>query len=192
MQKGVAVLVLFLGVLGVARAQLKEGGIYLSAEAYSKNELSFRQQDGKKYKIRVREFFKLRWVEVFRNDSVYRFYADSIYGFLTEEGLTKRIYKDAVYTLLNPGEQLILYSRCVVAEPKNPQNSTHYYFSKGASADIIPLSKNELHTSFKNEKMFLFYLEVFFHNNTSLISKEINTNQYKLNRVYELSQQQQN
>lgn len=190
MQKGVAVLVLFLGILVAARAQLKEGGIYLSAEAYNKNELSFRQQEGKKYKIRVLEFFKLKRVEVFRNDSVYRFCADSIFGFRTEEGLIKRIYKDAVYTILNPGEQLILYSREVVAEPKNPQNSTRYYFSTSASAGIIPLSKKELHASFKNEQTFLLYVEAFFHNDTSLISKEKNTNQYNLNRVYELSQQQ--
>lgn len=190
MQKGLIVLILFLGVLVVARAQLKDGGIYLSPEAYNKNELSFQQQKGKKYKIRVREFFKLKCVEVFRNDSLYRFSADSIFGFRTEEGVTKRIYKGSVYTLLNPGEQLIVYSRCVVAEPKNTQNSTHYYFSEGASANIIPLSKEELCTSFENEKMFLFYLDAFFQNDRSLLNKEINTNKYKLNRVYELSKQQ--
>lgn len=113
---------------------------------------------------------------------------DSVYGFVGNDGFFKRCASHCIYTILNPGENLLIYkTETYSQDPRNFISTTAFYFSKTPDSDIKPLTLKNVISEFKDNPRFLTFVELHFNSNSSLSEYSEEYNQFKLNRLLQLS-----
>jgi hypothetical protein len=91
------------------------------------------------------------------------------------------------YTLLNPGEKILLY--VVVCSPVSKGNVLlrKYFFSKNASSEIVGLTLDNLKAAFPDNHSFLNVINRQFSTDSELYTYDSFNKCYKLNRIYSAS-----
>lgn len=162
-------------------------GIYLSSTDFTSNNLWFKKGVNKKCKIKMHNLsFKLP-IKITCGDSILQLSKDSVYGYKDAENSSYRFFNKKTYTIMNPGETILLYKLISVVKTKYEEPTYSYYFSKDASSLVLPLNLNNIENTFGSNKMFIDFLEVHFKNDNELLEYDSNHKIYKINRLLELS-----
>ncbi len=164
-------------------------GIYLSVDDFDSSKISFVPVEGKKYKMILHETFYTPIIKIVIGDSTYTFSKDSVFGYRDKENVVHRYYRGHTYSLLNPGEGILLYSRTFLGGYKSSQTIVAYYFSVGASTPPQRLTKWNLKKVFPADASFHELLDLYFRNDADLLGYDSFYKMYKLNRVLQFSQQ---
>ena len=164
-------------------------GIYLSANNFDCNKISFAPVEGKRYKMFLHEVFYKPIVKIASGDSSYTFNKAAVWGYRDRDNIVYRFYKKHVYSLLNPGEVILLYSRTYLGGYRNSQTVVSYYFSTDANAPVELLTKGNLKNSFSADTAFHDLLDIHFRNDIELIGYDSFYKMYKVNHVLQLAQQ---
>lgn len=167
-----------------AACQTPVKGLYKTAHDYLNDSLSF---TGKHTRIRTHELFKKNYIAVTFNDSTYTYLKNAVYGYKDKEGTTFRFFNNAIYTLINPGEQILLYKRTSGTGMKNSPFVDLYFFSKDAGAEVMPLTLANVARTFAANRSFVTLAEICFHNDNDLPAYDLVHHQYRLNRLLELA-----
>jgi len=170
-------------------AQTTSPGIYLTAEDFKNNHLSFTPQQGKKYQLHLNEWFNKKTLNITIGDSTYQFSKEKLYGYCNRDKQICRYYNNSVYQIINPKETILLYSKTPMGGYKNAQTIMHYYFSKDESAEIIPLTKWNLKKVFPNDSVFHEFLDMRFSADQDLIGYDQFAQQTQLNHLFRIAQQ---
>jgi len=173
-------------------AQKINEGIYLSANDFTNNKISFvNNPTNKKYKFHLYEIFNTSSVKIIIDDKTITLNKDSIFGYCDDKNISYRFYKKAVYKIINPAEKILLYSKTSIeGTTKNHHSVTKYFFSETANAPIYSLSKLNLKTVFDKNAYFHELLNVYFESDNELTSYDGANKIYLLNRIFEESKQQ--
>lgn len=100
------------GLYSASIAQYINEGIYLSASDFTKGKISFSNNQSKlKYKLYINEIFHTSFVKIIKGDSIILLKKDSIFGYCDEENNCFRFYNKNAYKIINPQENILLYSR---------------------------------------------------------------------------------
>jgi len=92
-------------------AQNTNEGIYLSSGDFTKGKISYvNNQSNQKYKLYLHTIFNTSKIEVVIGDSDYTFNKNSIFGYRDKDNTCYRFYKNVAYTIINPSEEILLYS----------------------------------------------------------------------------------
>jgi hypothetical protein len=187
--KRVSVIICLSLFLTASFAQSTMQGIYLSAGDFSNNKISFIPVQGKKYNLCLNEFFYKPTIIITIGDSTYTVNKDSVFGYRDNENNVYRFSEKNVYKLMNPKENILLYSRTFLGGYKNSQTVTKYYFSANANATVQPLTKWNLKNDFPNDSAFHELLDMKFNSDNDLSNYDLFYKMYKVNRVFQFSQQ---
>jgi hypothetical protein len=160
-------------------------GLYLTAEDFHIGKLS---HSSKNSKLKLHEIFKKDIIEVRANDSLYTYLKKDIYGYHSNEGIDYRFINEKAYTILNPGETILLYSLLATPTMKGQSPSYHYYFSNDYKSAILPLNLRNIESSFLTNKKFLEFIEIHFSDNSNLLEYDNIHKIYKINRLLNLSE----
>ena len=128
-------------------------------------------------------------VKIIIGDSTHTLNKDEIFGYRDNENMIFRFYEKHIYKLLNPNEKILLYSRTLLGGYKNSATITKYYFSAGANAGILPLTKWDIKNAFSNDSAFRELLDMYFHTDSDLLKYDSFAKMYKLNRVFQFAGQ---
>lgn len=170
----------------VARSQTIKG-VYLNGSDFAKGKIAF-SCDQKKCKIKLREFPYRTKAKIHYGDSSFTLKKDSIFGYKDKSGSCFRFFNKRIYSILNQGESILLYSLTRSnGTPKDPQTFTTYYFSKNSESEIKALSLKNITDSFIEDKAFTYLLEIYFRTDNDLIEFDPIHKKYKLNRLFEIS-----
>ncbi len=178
-----------LSVQTILHAQKTNEGVYLSSDDFHHGKVSHAKEKGKKYKFYLHEAFNSSTIKIIRGDSIIKLNKDSIFGYTDNENISYRFYNRAAYQIINPTEKILLYSQASVGGYKESQTVIKYFFSINANSPLYSLSKWNLKKSFPADPVFHELLDIYFGYDTELLNYDSSYKIYKLNRVYQLSQQ---
>ena len=100
---------------------------------------------------------------------------------------TDRVYNNEKYTIINPGEKIVLYKILVSPSIKGSKPKYDYYFSKDSLSPVIPLSFKELNNAYADNPAFNELLDFYFKDKDDLIRYDTYDKEYKLSKILELS-----
>lgn len=110
--------------------------------------------------------------------------------FITDNrGYTYRTFNNDKLIVLNPHESIILYKATIKSSIKELPHKYNYFFSKDSSSNIIPLSIITIENEFANNKVFQFFIELYFKKDAELLEYDAIHHQYKLNRLLQLAKE---
>jgi hypothetical protein len=170
-------------------AQTKLPGIYLTASDFSRNKLSLSAVDGKKYKLKLNKTFYKPTVKIIIGDSTFTVNKDSVFGYRDADNIIYRFSNKGIYKVINPKEDILLYSRNFLGGYKNSQTVVKYYFSANANSMVQPLTKWNLKNAFPRDSIFHELLDMYFSYDNDLTDYDSFYNLYKINRLFQFSQQ---
>jgi len=114
----------------------------------------------------------------------YKMNARDVYALRSCEGTIVRIYNEGYYTLLNPGETILLYLVVCTPVSKGHVLTRKYYFSKDAASEIEDLTLDNLKAAFRDNLAFDKAVETQFRTDNDLYAYDNSYKCYRLNRVY--------
>lgn len=187
--KRVSVIICLSLFLTASFAQSTTQGIYLSGSDFSNNKASFTPVQGKKYNLHLNEIFYKPLVKIIIGDSTYTVNKDSVFGYRDNENNVYRFSEKNIYKVMNPKENILLYSRTFLGGYKNSQTIVKYYFSANANSAVQLLTKWNLKNAFPTDSAFHELLDMEFSSDNDLLNYDSFYKMYKVNRVFQFSQQ---
>lgn len=178
---------LFLMLVFYAHSQNIKG-IYLSGMDVKNGKLSFTKDKNSTTKIKLHDFFYKPYITVKNRDSTFKILKDLLFGYEDIDNNIYHFYEGKNYRLLNPKEEILLYSyETKTLEIKYTKTVLNYYFSKNYNSPLIPLTIANLMEQYRNNNEFIEYLHLYYKSDTELCEYDYQHNQYKLNQLLQLS-----
>ena len=147
---------------------------------------------GKHTQLKLHALFEKKHLKVKYNDSIFSYLKKDVYGYVDKEGQAYRFFNNKIYPILNPHESILLYKKTMGTGMRNSPIEDHYFFSREAGTEILPLSLENLQLAFADNKAFTYILEIHFKNGDDLAEYDSLHNMYKLNRLLNISQKEKN
>lgn len=158
-------------------------GIYLSANDFIQNKLSYKTLKNKQCLL-VHELVYKNFISIKTHKQKIKLSKDSVFGFQDKYGQLYRFYKKSTYAIINPIDSIVFYSQTKLGGFKHNQPETYYYFSKHVDAPITELSIDNIKREFKNYTLFYDVITLFFKDNESLLTYDTFKQQYLINYLY--------
>lgn len=159
-------------------------GIYVSGSDFNNQKISFKSSPEKKYIIKLNDVFYKSYITIKTGNSKINYSKDSIFGYQDKSNTIYRFYNKRIYTILNPGETILLYKFESVPLTKGAVNVIHYYFSKNAASPVVELTIENLKNTFSSDRSFQDMLDIYFRNNEELIKYDSHNKIYKINYLF--------
>lgn len=189
MKKGSFILLGIILLLSLRNATLaQKTGIYLTYSDFDSARIAFVKKGNLKYKLRVDNLFNESIVKIIIGDSTFKFLKDSIFGYRDDDNVNYRFFNKKTFRILNPKEDILIYSITTVVNPKGNQTAINYYFSVTASSAIYPLTKLNLKRAFTDDSNFHELIDMYFNSDSDLLAYDSFHNQFKINRIYQIKQ----
>jgi len=169
-------------------AQVTIAGIYLSANDFINNKLSFKNNKaGVTYQLCAEEQMNSSYIKIMTGNDIIRLKKDSIFGYRNSKHNSFRFYKKTAYEILNPSEPILIY--CCASSVTMPASypEKNYYFSLNPFSPVYPLTKRNLEIVFNKDDRFKELLKVYFHSDDELTVYDSVHKIYYLNRIYDES-----
>src|ERR1700722_10576675 len=134
-------------------------GIYKTAQDFKENKLSFISNcDSSSAKIKLHHFSSGKYIAVVNTGKKHRFNKDSIFGYHNCKGSDYRFYKsyNSEYQIVE-NKGMVIYSVLAADQSysgKGLKMIYTYFFSKGLSSDIFPLTVANLKKAFAENNTF--------------------------------------
>ena len=166
-------------------AQSTVCGLYLTAEDYHNQKLSFKTGVGGN-SIKFNEFLGSGKIIVVYNGKKQTFYKSAIYGYRSNS-CDYRYFNNVAYKVIDDKDFYLYSSPKMVQQGKWSKSVDSYYFSSTAIADIKPLSIKNLQSAYADNPRFRYLIESHFSTDNSLTAYDSAVNEYKVKYLYEHS-----
>lgn len=169
-------------------AQKDSGGVYLTAEDFQRRKLTYAINcSTEKHKIKLNDFFGKPYITVKHFDTSYKLNKNQIFGYKTCDEQIVRFEGKKELVLLNPNEEILIYTHVVSRPAKGQTNVTNYYFSKDALSPTQSLTIKNVKKAFPDNHAFHMKLDEMFKYNTELAAYDDFHKVYKLNWILKQS-----
>lgn len=168
-------------------AQSDCSGVYLTPKDFLDGKLCRPYFARKQSKPSDNDLLYSKRLVINRDGVIEKLARNNIYAIMCSDGKIIRLFHAGHYTLLDPGEALLLYKVTIYPAAKGDVLRTLYYFSKDASSDIEALTLENLRLAFKANRKFELALDAQFPGNSDLCAYDGILHCYKLSRVYAAS-----
>ncbi len=162
-------------------------GLFLNANDFLRQKLSYEISDSEHFHIRMHESFYKPYVDIKNKRSNFQLSKDSLFGFRDRSGVCYRFYHEVVYTILNPDEKILLYQRSVYGGDRNTPVTYRYYFSMSADDVIRPFEYEDLKSATLDNSVFQLLLEGYRSNISALLLYDDVQDARRINWLYQLS-----
>lgn len=165
----------------------KASGIYITANDFTNNKLSFTRLENKKFKIRLHGIsFKLP-IKIVCGDSILRLKKDSVYGYRDSEGGKHRFFKDEAYAVVKGDSNIVIYKILISGKSKYGEAFYTYFFSRNDRSPIYLLSLRNIEMIYKENRKFCEFVEIHFKSDNELFEYDHLHTTFKINRLLALS-----
>ena len=165
-------------------AQTDSIGVYKTANDFQNKKLSYSAQcNGRKNKIRTHDSFSRPFITVIRNGKRENMKKYDLYGYRDCKGNDYRFFINSEYTIVNT-DKFYLYTQSISESGESSFGGDLYFFSLKPDSRIIPMSKHNLMTAFRDNKKFVSMIDVTFKRREDL---DIPETQNLIIKMYELS-----
>lgn len=167
-------------------AQKDSSGIYKTSDDYTHKKLSYAiNYKTEKHRISDNLLFNSAEIKVKHHGEKYTLQKSEIYGYKSTKGETFRFVDNKEYTILNPGQTLVIYvyKHLSHSAKEAEKYAPLYYFSKDASSAPQSLTKVNLEAAFPNNQTFHESLEAQFKSDGDLYAYDNFHKMYKLNWI---------
>ncbi len=161
-------------------------GIFKTAQDFRSSTYLIKASSPNDFKVYPHRIFNSSKIKVKNGDSTHAFLKSDIYGY-QDDMHTYRFYNKEQYTILNPTESILLYSKIVLAGPKGNIPTEVYFFSKEESSEILPLTIQNLKSVFQSQGEFYDFIELHFKDDKDLLKYDSLRKMYFLNYLYQKS-----
>jgi hypothetical protein len=161
-------------------------GLYLTAEDYHNQKLSFKTTGDDGNSIKFNEFLGSRRIVVDYNGKKQTFYKSAIYGYRSNN-CDYRYFNNIPYKVIDDRDFYLYSSPKMVQQGKWSKSVDSYYFSSTAIADIRPLSIKNLQSAYADNPRFRYLIESHFSTDNALTAYDSAVNEYKVKYLYEHS-----
>ena len=167
-------------------AQKDSSGMYITADDFKNRKLSYAiNYKTEKHKINTYVLFKGNTIRVKHQGITYDLKKSKTYGYRDTKGQEYRFIGEVEYTILNPGEQLLMY---VYQHPAHSGKEADkyppaYYFTIDAAGTPQALTKENLKAAFPDYHKFHDSLDENFKSDKELYAYDSFHKMYKLNWI---------
>jgi hypothetical protein len=168
-----------------ASTQTKSGGYYLTSTDYLAGKICYPHTVKGRSKISDGDLLTGRHLVIDRDGSACHVDQNKVYAVRCSDGTIIRMYEHGCYTLLDPGEAVLLYKVTIYPAGKGDQLRVRYFFSKDAAGGIEDLTLDNLKQVFRENRKFEDALNTQFPNDNDLYAYDKVHKCYKLSRVYD-------
>ena len=187
MKRRVKIVVAIICAIGNSLSAQTPIGIYLSGNDLRNGKLIHSKEEN--CKIKLNDVFYKPYVLVKTGGSEQKIFKDSIFGYRDKQNISYRFFNKDIYTILNPGEDLLLYSKESLSITKGSPIIKKYYFSKDTGSPIWELSFSNLKTVFHDNTAFCDLLNTYFNATNDFVIHDESHRIYELNSLLLLSKQ---
>lgn len=159
-------------------------GVFKTAEDFRNVNYLIKSSSSEDFKVYPHRFFNSSTVKVKLGDSTYSFLKSEIYGY-QDQNNSYRFYNGQQYTILNPKESILIYSKTILAGPKGNLPTEVYFFSKDESSSIQPLTIENFKSVFRFENEFYDIVNLHFKADDDLLKYDYFRKQYLINYFYQ-------
>jgi hypothetical protein len=167
-------------------AQNTVAGLYLTAEDYHNQKLSFKTTGAYRNSIKFNEFLGSGRIVVVYNGKKQTFYKSAIYGYRSNNS-DYRYFNNIPYKVIDDRDFYLYSSPKMVQQGKCSKPVDSYFFSSTAIADIKPLSIKNLQSAYADNPRFRYLIEAHFATDNALTAYDSAVNEYKVKYLYEHS-----
>lgn len=161
-------------------------GIFKTANDFRNSNYLLKSNVKSKFKVVPFGVFNSSKIKVKHGDSTFSFLKSEIYGYQDDEH-SYRFYKGERYTIINPSESILIYSKIVLAGTKGNVPTEVYFFSQEAGSEILPLTNQNLKTTFQGNTKFYDLLMLYFKKDSDLLAYDEIKKMYILNYLLHIS-----
>jgi hypothetical protein len=167
-------------------AQTKVSGLYLTADDYHNQKLTFKTTGNDGNSIKFNEFLGSGRIVVIYAGKKQLIYKSAIYGYHSNN-CDYRYFNNVPYKIIDARDFYLYSSPKIVQQDKWSKPADSYYFSSNAIADVKPLSIKNLQDAYANNPKFRYLLESHFTTDNALTVYDRSVNEYKVKYLYEQS-----
>lgn len=162
-------------------------GVFLTAGDFSAGKALLVETGKTGSQVSAGDLLNGKHLFVSQSGSIRRIDTRNVYAVQCCDGRIVRIYREGYYTLVNPGERILLYK--VTRNPvcKGDIFRIKYFFSKDAGSDIEELTRDNLKAAFPDNHAFDDAVDNQFRADDELYAYDNFHKCYKLNRVYSVN-----
>ena len=170
-------------------AQKDSSGIYKTTEDFQQRKLSYAINcKTENHKINPNVFFKGSKVKVKHQGTTYTFKKSEVFGYRTCEGKEYKFVNNKEYSILNPGEPLIIYlyqhpahsGKDISKGMYQPQ----YFFSKDAGSPLQDFTKADVKAAYPYNHILKNALDAQFKKDNELYAYDSFHKMYKVNWIF--------
>ncbi len=162
----VAVLIVATVVLvtSVSAADKKTtSGIYLTADDFTNGKLTAEGwRSDPSHKLQIHDVLDKPYIHVTHGSETKKYDKSEVYGFRDSNGLDYRFVGNKEYKILEAKELYIYSVDKLVPGGKGRKTEPAYYFSVGATGEVLPLTAANLKNAFPNNHKFHDSLDTLF------------------------------
>jgi hypothetical protein len=181
--KAINVLILLLFITNHVTAQ----GIYRNASDFKQRYYWIKSNTNEKFKVYPHKHFHTKEIKVVCGDSIFNIAKADIYGYTDKEGNQYRFFNNQQYKIINPTENVLLYSKQILAGPKGNTPTLIYFFSKDADSPIIELTLFNVKNIFRDNPQLIEKFDLHFKNDIDLIQYDAYNKSYRINHLINIS-----
>jgi len=171
-----------------AFAQQDSSGIYKTADDFQNRKLSYAiNYKTEKHKIRDNLLFNNDEIKVKHDGTTYTLPKSTTYGYRDTKGQEYRFIDDKEYSILNPGEQIIIYKYVETKAGKGNIKIDNYFFSTEALSAPQSLTIANIKAAFPENHKFHDALDAQFKTDNDLKAYDSFHKMYKLNHILQES-----
>lgn len=163
-------------------------GVYITKDDFINNKLSQEadcQNDKEKFK--KHDFFSKAQFTIINKGKKITYLKKDIYAYRDCENTVFRFYNNQEYEIMETKAIYIYAKRKIVIVGEDIERDPVYYFSKGATGDIIELSVANLKQSFINNQVFHNLLDAEFNPRNPVETFDATHKMYEVNYLYSQS-----
>jgi hemin uptake protein HemP len=167
-------------------AQKDSSGIYKTAEDFKNRKLSYAiNYKTEKHKINSYVLFKGNTIRVKHQGVTYNLKKSETYAYRNTKGEEYRFIGEAEYSILNPGESLLIYMYQHPAHSGKEADkyAPAFYFTSDAAGKPQALTKENLKAAFPDYHKFHDALDANFKRDNELYAYDRFHKMYKLNWI---------
>ena len=181
--KAINVFILLLFITNHLTAQ----GIYRNASDFKQRYYWIKSNTNEKFKVYPHKHFHTNEIKVVCGDSIFNIAKADIYGYTDKEGNQYRFFNNQQYKIINPTENVLLYSKQVLGGPKGNTPTLTYFFSKDAASPLSELSILNVKNTFRENPQLIEKFDLHFKNDIDLIQYDAYNKSYRINHLINTS-----
>jgi hypothetical protein len=165
-----------------------QSGIYLTSSDFESNKLSYMIIcDSSSHKINTHEILEKSHLDIYHEGQKYTLNKNEVYGFRLCNDQTFRFYNNKELLIKEKNRIYIYVTKVSIPSGKKIETKDEYYFSVGATNNVIELNINNLKRAFPDNHKFHDLLDSFFKDETDIAIYDTYHKIHKINHLLEQS-----